>query len=402
MREQIKRISVIFLLVIFCLSICIPVSASQPNESIDEIEQNITDFIVDFYESKDLNNSTHTNAKISDDISVYLENKTEVQQYVTELYNTFKENYKVETILLNTETENNNMLFTFQVITTYNYVGADFETTTSEELYVRYNCDNNMIVDFYAPQNYYDISMRGEEKISEGVLIRSDYNSNNDEIISNKDKLINSIDNVYKAETSAKVAESNEMVLPMAASTINGTAVVNYARNNYNKASPARGKSSVPYYDFSTIPGNYDCTNFVSHALIAGGAKVNDTGGSGISSSGWYFRSISNRSSSWSGVTNLYNYLTTNKKANTAGGEGDTYTLNGAFWGPGSVLQFKASGASAYSHSTIITQKKRSSDKARCYAYVTGRTSKTSYNNNTAAADMFPNGLKRYIWVYNN
>lgn len=65
-------------------------------------------------------------------------------------------------------------------------------------------------------------------------------------------------------------------------------------------------------------------------------------------------------------------------------------------------MQFKASGSSVYSHSTIITQKKYSDDRARCYAYVTGRTSKSSYNNNTAAADMFPGGAKRTIWVYNN
>ena len=64
--------------------------------------------------------------------------------------------------------------------------------------------------------------------------------------------------------------------------------VVSYARNNFDKPQPNSGDGIVPYYDFSDIPGNWDCTNFVSHALLAGGANVYDTGGNGISSTGWY------------------------------------------------------------------------------------------------------------------
>ncbi|MDE5964812.1 MAG: amidase domain-containing protein [Eubacterium sp.] len=75
--------------------------------------------------------------------------------------------------------------------------------------------------------------------------------------------------------------------------------------------------------------------------------------------------------------------------------------MSGAYWGVGDVLQLKNSGASNYSHSTIITIKKRSTDGKRCYAYVTGRSSKTMYNNNQAADDMAPGGSKRTIMIYN-
>ena len=64
-------------------------------------------------------------------------------------------------------------------------------------------------------------------------------------------------------------------------------------------------------------------------------------------------------------------------------------------------MQFKFSGSSNYGHSTIITKKTYSSDGARAYAYVTGRTSDTQYNNNQAADNIAPGGSKRTIMVYN-
>lgn len=401
MKLKLRKLMAIIFTLIMCLSVNVPVSAAQSYESIDEIEKKVTDFIIDFYEYKDVGCSKNNySLKMSGDVSSYLEGKAKVQQYVTELYETYKDNYNVETILLSSEIKNNNIFFTFQIITTYNYIDVDFETTNSEELRICYDCLENKIVEFCTPQNYYDMAIAEKENISDN-LMKSNFYINNG-VSEFNEAIIEDINNVYKTESSIKSTESNDATMPLAVSTINYTSVVNYARNNYNKSTPARGNSAVPYYDFSTISGNYDCTNFVSHALLAGGAKVYDPGNSGISSSGWYFRSISNRSSSWSGVPNLYNYLTTNKKANTAAGTGHTYTQNGAYWGTGDVLQFAKSGSSTYSHSTIITQKKKSSDNTRSYAYVTGRTSKTSYNNNTAAADMFPNGSKRTIMVFNN
>jgi hypothetical protein len=63
-------------------------------------------------------------------------------------------------------------------------------------------------------------------------------------------------------------------------------------------------------------------------------------------------------------------------------------------------MQF-GNSSSSFSHSTIITKKDYSSDGDRAYALVTGRTSATQNNNNQAADDMFPNGYKRTIYVYN-
>ena len=177
--------------------------------------------------------------------------------------------------------------------------------------------------------------------------------------------------------------------------------VVSYARNNFDKPQPNSGDGIVPYYDFSDIPGNWDCTNFVSHALLAGGANVYDTGGNGISSTGWYYRDIDNRSSSWSGVTNLYNYLINNTHSNSPSGISAIYSHNITHWGTGDILQLKFSGSTSYGHSTIITFKRFSNDGDRAYALVTGRSSDRQYNDNQAADDMAPGGSKRTIYVYN-
>ena len=135
------------------------------------------------------------------------------------------------------------------------------------------------------------------------------------------------INSRYNAITSEEIA--NASIITTRASSLNNTAIVNWARSNYNKNQPSPGKSSVPYFDFSEMSGAYDCTKFVSHAELAGGAKINDTGGSGISSTGWYYRNINNRSSSWSGVDQFYNYMITNTKANTAYGTTYAYSHNG-------------------------------------------------------------------------
>ncbi len=175
--------------------------------------------------------------------------------------------------------------------------------------------------------------------------------------------------------------------------------VVLYARNNFNQT-PVSGDGSVPYYDFSQIPGNWDCTNFVSHALLAGGANVHDTGGSGISSTGWYFRNLSNRSSSWSSVNYLHSFLTTNTTPNTLGGSSSDYTTRPGYWNTGYVIQFNNPTVGTWCHSLIITGKSYYED--RQYALCTGRASPYSYQDNKNAAEIYPGGAKRTIYVYNN
>lgn len=75
---------------------------------------------------------------------------------------------------------------------------------------------------------------------------------------------------------------------------------VNYAREWAYKRNPK-------YYDFSSIGG--DCTNFVSQCIFSGCSVMN------YSANGWYYISLQKRSPSWTGVENLFIFLTENNKA---------------------------------------------------------------------------------------
>lgn len=78
----------------------------------------------------------------------------------------------------------------------------------------------------------------------------------------------------------------------------NRAAAVAYARHWALGRNPA-------FYDFSDIGG--DCTNFASQSIYAGAGVMNYT-----PVFGWFYRSSSDRTASWTGVEYLYNFLTTN------------------------------------------------------------------------------------------
>lgn len=59
------------------------------------------------------------------------------------------------------------------------------------------------------------------------------------------------------------------------------------------------------FYNFDSIGG--DCTNFASQCMFAGGLPMNFT-----PTYGWYYLSVNRRSPSWSGVNELYQFITTN------------------------------------------------------------------------------------------
>ena len=60
------------------------------------------------------------------------------------------------------------------------------------------------------------------------------------------------------------------------------------------------------FFNFDNLGG--DCTNFISQCLFYGGIEMNS-----ISKLGWFYYSINNRSYSWTGVEEFYNYAINNK-----------------------------------------------------------------------------------------
>lgn len=59
------------------------------------------------------------------------------------------------------------------------------------------------------------------------------------------------------------------------------------------------------FYNFNAIGG--DCTNFASQCLLAGGSVMNFD-----SPLGWFYINVNNRSPSWTGVNELYEFLISN------------------------------------------------------------------------------------------
>jgi hypothetical protein len=60
------------------------------------------------------------------------------------------------------------------------------------------------------------------------------------------------------------------------------------------------------YYNFDDLGG--DCTNFASQCLYAGAGIMNDT-----PTFGWYYRTLNDRSPSWTSVEYLYDFLINNQ-----------------------------------------------------------------------------------------
>ena len=60
------------------------------------------------------------------------------------------------------------------------------------------------------------------------------------------------------------------------------------------------------FYNFEKIGG--DCTNYASQCIFAGAGVMNYT-----PVTGWFYRSVNDRTASWTGVQYLYNFLVGNK-----------------------------------------------------------------------------------------
>lgn len=96
------------------------------------------------------------------------------------------------------------------------------------------------------------------------------------------------------------------------------------------------------YYNFDALGG--DCTNFASQCLYAGSGVMDYR-----SVYGWYYRSINDRSPSWTGVPFFYDFLL--RSALTPGPVGEEAALRQCQ--PGDFVQLRFSGE-RYGHTPVI------------------------------------------------
>lgn len=199
-------------------------------------------------------------------------------------------------------------------------------------------------------------------------------------------------------KNSAKISSTNNysnlelMAEDRGITTVQRQKIATYAINNCDVSYPQSGNSNyTSYVDFVSL-GGFDCTNFASHCLLAGGAIPVDTGGNGISSTGWYFRNINNRSSSWSGVDYFYNFLVNNSGSGPKG-EHRSFAYNCPqnylTCSLGDFIQINYENDTTYNHTTIVTSIAQISDYAVCPRITsrTGYNSGYSANNNVLITD---------------
>lgn len=97
------------------------------------------------------------------------------------------------------------------------------------------------------------------------------------------------------------------------------------------------------YYNFDSLGGN--CTNFISQCIFAGSLVMNYT-----PVFGWYYISLKRRAPAWTGVNELYKFLTTNLGVGPFGIQ--TEKENALI---GDIIQF-ANSSNHYYHTSIITK----------------------------------------------
>lgn len=392
--KELKRIITAVFVIALTIVMSVGVSADTLIDT-DEAFEVANDFITEYYyalhQYQEYDFSSYI---VPDNLLEYVNGRVKSAWYANELVNTPQRlNYSLETELKSSEDLGDCLRLFVAVRASYQYPDVDFTSGCGEGVYLLIvdTDDGLKIADWHIPYEPYLEATRGNistisypdywqtDLCVEGIL--ASQTAWDAEMETRAVEI-----NAAKTETVSEEFIVNEMdataVLEPAATnatlySLNKSSIVQWARNNYNASSPTSGNASLvnTYYDFSRISGNYDCTNFASHALLAGGAVLNKTSTSG--STAWYYVSLSDRTSSWSGVDKFYYFLTHNTTLGPAGNEVAYTTSSSKLFELGDIIQFKSSSSSStWTHTTIITSIGSNE------TYVTGRSSASSYNNN--------------------
>lgn len=119
--------------------------------------------------------------------------------------------------------------------------------------------------------------------------------------------------------------------------TYDRDAAVAYARHWAYRRNPS-------YFDFSALGG--DCTNYASQCLFAGCGLMNYT-----KTFGWFYRTASDRTPSWTGVQYLYDFLTRNAGVGPFASESALSQLE-----PGDLIQLAITGRTIYHHTPVVVR----------------------------------------------
>ena len=114
----------------------------------DDVAADILAVISDYYHAKDISGSFEDALLLEEDIASRLGDAIEAKPFIEA-----KENYTIEVRLIDCDARDDSDIihYEFQVLTVFNYVGRDFDTTISDVIEVDYDAEKNKIVDMYDP-----------------------------------------------------------------------------------------------------------------------------------------------------------------------------------------------------------------------------------------------------------
>lgn len=118
------------------------------------------------------------------------------------------------------------------------------------------------------------------------------------------------------------------------------------------------------YYNFQNIGG--DCTNFASQVIYAGCGVMNYT-----PVFGWYYISANNRTPSWTGVNQLYDFLINNTAEGPRGTVVDLAEIE-----KGDIIQLDFDGDASFDHTPVVVD---AGDKTPETILVAAHTNNSDY-----------------------
>lgn len=396
-----KTISLLALMAILIVSLGFsPVSASADENSetgiaLDKAVSLASDVVEKYYRNKDLGETHDLSAAVNEPVLELLQTKIELGQMLKQILELDYRDYQI-TIHPFHEDQwkmgENESFIVLRVERTWFYNSE--QTTSSELLNITLSDDMNkgiLLTACYEPFENITLGpvdemfqQAGEFKMNLTSEVETYKENFKQQLLEKKEQMV--------FDTQAN--KSNDEIDLMAKTSLTRSDIKDWARNNYNKNDPKSSNSSVPYYDFSELNNAWDCTNFASHAILAGGATMNDKGKKGITGTDqWYFRSSANRSSSWAGVNQLYDFLTRKNPGNSNKGPyGTLKALTYANAYTGDIVQ--GHNGDIWRHTTVVTKFENSK------VYVTGRTGDGVYNDNDLATSIY--GKQRLIYLEGN
>lgn len=407
-----KKILAFIMSAFLVFSIAPKVVADTADNNINEVYTYAIDFLTQYYNAIDQYNDYNFDEYIcSNELLEYVNLKVQAKQYKKILYGEDDvQNYNLSFKLYNYNIDINNADLFISSTSKFNYKGADFDSAYGEIHHIKIKIDDYSyyIEDWINLYDDYDEKCRisidkaatreNNPKLTIDTSKQEDYNEQIKKYyLESKSKLVDIAINQgkYNIFSDSYAIQSN-------LSKLNKSNMVKWANNNCKEPLPTTGNSKQvkSYYDFSTITDNYDCTNFVSHAIIAGGANVYDTGNTGLSPTGWYFRNINNRSYSWSSVKNLYDFLTSNTNKGPTGTHVDyasIYAPSGNYpYDSGDIMQFH--NGNIWIHSTIITgYAALPGSSTSLEPTVTGRSWNGKFNYNQRQSEVYTGWDRRII-----